>query len=618
MCGICGVIDPAGAAIDAGGVRTMLDALTHRGPDSWGMIEAPGVTAGIRRLRVIDLTTGDQPIRNEDGLVEVVFNGEIYNHAGLRRELSAKGHRFTTGSDTEVLVHLWEDRGPEMVHALDGMFAFCIVDRARRETFVARDGLGIKPLYLRSLRGRIVFASEMAALLRYPAPRPTIDPVRLVDLVALQYVPGAKTVFREVMKLRPGHAIHVREGVATTSRWFDFPAVSPEGGVAIDDLATTLRSLLRDAVRAQSVADVPLGVFLSGGLDSTGIAALLAEAAPGRVKSFSVGFAREVTHDERRFAALASRALGTEHHELVVHADDVARLLPSAIAHLEEPVLDPALLPTWLLARFARTDVTVALSGEGADELFGGYRRHLFQQRLGWLRALPGLAPLARVGRRLGVVPTRVGQALEALGTADPVRNHLEWSQTIARSLAAALFDDDLVREFARDADASFSPYFETNADALSARLRADLSEWLPHNLLQKVDRASMAFSLEARVPYLALPVVRFVAALPDELKIDGGETKRILRRALAGLVPEEILRRPKQGFDLALASWLRGPLRDLAATHLDERRLARWPGLKAKEAAEMFARHLSGEQGFGLPLFNLLSISMFLDRHAA
>jgi asparagine synthase (glutamine-hydrolysing) len=618
MCGICGVIDLAGAAIDAGGVRGMLDALTHRGPDSWGMIEAPGVTAGIRRLRVIDLTTGDQPIRNEDGRVEVVFNGEIYNHVGLRRELSAKGHRFTTGSDTEVLVHLWEDRGPEMVHALDGMFAFCIVDRARRETFVARDALGIKPLYLRNVRGRVVFASEMAALIRYPAPRPTVDPVRLVDLVALQYVPGEKTVFREVIKLLPGHALHVRDGVATTSRWFEFPEMSSEDGDAFDDLAATLRGLLKDAVRAQSVADVPLGVFLSGGLDSTGIAALLVEAAPGRVKSFSVGFARAITHDERRFAALASRALGTDHHELVVHADDVARLLPSAIAHLEEPVLDPALLPTWLLARFARTDVTVALSGEGADELFGGYRRHLFQQRLGWLRALPGLAPLARAGRRLGVVPTRVGQALEALGTADPVRNHLEWSQTIARSLAAALFDDDLVREFARDADAAFSPYFASNADALSARLRADLSEWLPHNLLQKVDRASMAFSLEARVPYLALPVVRFVTALPDDLKIDGGETKRILRRALAGLVPDEILRRPKQGFDLPLASWLRGPLRELAATHLDERRLARWPGLKTKEAAELFSRHLSGGQSFGLPLFNLLSISMFLDRHAA
>jgi asparagine synthase (glutamine-hydrolysing) len=616
MCGICGVIDPAGAPIDADGVRAMLDALTHRGPDSWGMIEAPGVTAGIRRLRVIDLTTGDQPIRNEDGLVEVVFNGEIYNHAALRLELSAKGHRFTTRSDTEILVHLWEDRGPEMLHALNGMFAFCLVDRARRETFVARDALGIKPLYLRTIGGRIVFASEMAALLRYPVPRPTIDPARLVDLVALQYVPGDKTIFREVVKLLPGHALHIRDGIARTARWFALPPVASDGEERLDDLAGRLRELLRDAVRAQAVADVPVGVFLSGGLDSTGIAALLAAAAPGRVQSFSVGFAGAAAHDDRRFADFASRALGTEHHELVVSGDDVARLLPVAIAHLEEPVLDPALLPTWLLSRFARSEVTVALSGEGADELFGGYRRHLFQQRFGWLRALPGLGTVARAGRRLGVVPTRVGQALEALGTRDPVRNHLEWSQTIARSLAAALFDDDLVREFTRDADASFSPYFERNADALSARLRADLSEWLPHNLLHKVDRASMAFSLEARVPYLALPVVRFVTALPDQVKIRGRETKRLLRRALHGIVPDEILKRPKQGFDLPLAAWLRGPLLDLAAMRLDERALARWPGLKAKEAAGLFSRHLSGAHDFGLPLFNLLSISVFLDRY--
>jgi asparagine synthase (glutamine-hydrolysing) len=408
----------------------------------------------------------------------------------------------------------------------------------------------------------------------------------------------------------------VKGGIAHGSRWFALPSVASDDRGTQDDRGDRLRTLLADAVRAQSVADVPIGVFLSGGVDSTGIAALLAEAAPGRVKSFSVGFADTAAHDERRFADLASRALGTEHHELVVSADDVARLLPAAIEHLEEPVLDPALLPTWLLSRFARAEVTVALSGEGADELFGGYRRHLFQQRLGWMRALPGLTPVARIGKRAGVLPARVGQALEALGTRDPVRNYLEWSQTIARSLARALFDEDVVREFERDTDAAFAPYFERDSDSLSARLRADLSEWLPHNLLTKVDRATMAFSLEARVPYLALPVVRFVVALPDEVKIHGTQTKRILRSALREIVPQEILDRPKRGFDLPLAAWLRGPLRDLAASRLGDRALSRWPGLKAGEAAGLFSRHLSGAQDFGLPLFNLLSVSLFLERH--
>jgi len=615
MCGICGVIEPGGAPIDPAGVRAMLDALTHRGPDSWGLLEAPGATAGIRRLRVIDLATGDQPVRNEDGSVEVVYNGEIYNHAALRAELASDGHRFATRSDTEVLVHLWEQRGPAMLDALDGMFAFCLVDRRRREIFVARDALGVKPLYLRRIGSRIVFASEMAALLRYPAPRPSIDPARLVDLVALQYVPGERTIFREVVKLLPGHALHMRDGASRIVRWFELPEAKAGGASTLDDAAATLRELLRAAVRAQASADVPVGVFLSGGLDSTGIAALLAEEAPGRVRSFSVGFAGAAAHDERAFAALASRALGTEHHELVVEAGDVARLLPAAIAHLEEPVLDPALLPTWLLSRFARSEVTVALSGEGADELFGGYRRHRLQERLGWMRSVPGLGLAGRAGRRAGLLPARVGQALEALATVDPVRNHLEWSQTIARSVVAPLFDDDVVDQFTRDADAAFAPYFGSG-DTLSARLRADLSEWLPHNLLYKVDRASMAFSLEARVPYLAMPIVRFVAALPDGVKIRGGESKRILRRALTGIVPPEILSRPKQGFDLPLAAWLRGPLRELAARHLDERALARWPGLRAPEAGGLLARHLSGAQDFGLPLFTLLSISLFLERH--
>ncbi len=615
MCGICGVIEPTFAPIDPKGTRAMLDAMAHRGPDAWGMIEAPGVSAGIRRLRVIDLATGDQPIRNEDGSVEVVFNGEIYNHRALRRELELSGHRFATRSDTEVLVHLWEDRGPGMVHALDGMFAFCVVDRRHREVLVARDGLGIKPLYVRELRGGLVFASEVAALLRYPAPKPTIDPRRLVDLVALQYVPGERTVFREIRKLLPGHAIHVRDGRVRVQRWFEFPNAPPDGEGRLEEQGERLQSLLTDAVAEQAVADVPVGVFLSGGLDSTGIAALLAKAAPGRVQSFSVGFAAS-DHDERRFAEIASRALGTDHHALTVSADDVARLLPAAIAHLEEPVLDPALLPTWILSRFARSEVTVALSGEGADELFGGYRRYLYQRRLGWMRALPGLGAAARAGRRLGMVPVRVGQALEALGERDPVRNHLEWSQTLPHSVVETLFEGDLVAEATRDAEESFAPYFDRVPGGLSAQLRADLSEWLPHNLLQKVDRASMASSLEARVPYLALPIVRFVAALPESAKIRGAETKRLLRHALRGIVPEPILERPKQGFDLPLDAWIRGPLRDLAASRLEERSLGRWPGLNADAAAGMFSRHLSGAEDLGLPLFSLLSISLFLERH--
>ena len=616
MCGICGAIALDGRPVDPHAVRRMIDALAHRGPDAWGMIEAPGVVAAIRRLRVIDLATGDQPIANEDGSVEVVYNGEIYNHEDLRRDLVSRGHSFRTRADTEVLVHLWEERGPGLVEALEGMFAFCIVDRRKREVFLARDAMGIKPLFVRRLPGTLLFSSETAALRRYPAPSPTLDPARLIDLVALKYVPGRRTPWAEIEKLLPGESLHLTPDREEWTRWF---SPSPLLSHPPDDLrpaASTLRGLLEEAVRAQSVADVPVGVFLSGGLDSSGIAALLAREAPGRVQTFSVGFDGAPAYDERAEAAAVGRALGTDHHELVVSAADVARVLPDAIAHLEEPVLDPALLPTWLLARFARREVTVALSGEGADELFGGYRRHLFQQRLGWMRMLPGLAPIARAGRRLGVLPPRVGQALEALGTSDPVRNHLEWSQTIARSLAGSLFDEELVERFETEAEATFAPYFDEAPDALSSRLNADLSEWLPHDLLTKVDRATMAFSLEARVPYLAGPVVRYVSGLPDDLKIRGGESKFLLREALSDLLPARVLERGKRGFDLPLAAWLRGPLRDLADAALAPEALGRWPGLKSREASVLWARHRSGSQDFGLPMFNLVSVSLFLASH--
>ncbi|HEX4824909.1 MAG TPA: asparagine synthase (glutamine-hydrolyzing) [Candidatus Polarisedimenticolaceae bacterium] len=617
MCGICGVLDPSGAPLDPRDLAAMMTALVHRGPDASGRIDAPGVAAGIRRLRVIDPEGGDQPIANEDGTIAVVFNGEIYNHAALRERLRARGHRFSCRADTEVLVHLWEDEGPDLVHALDGMFAFCLVDRRRREVFVARDALGIKPLFVRTIGSRLVFSSEVASLLRYPAPRPAVDPARLIDLFALQYVPGERTVFQEIRKLLPGHALHLRDGRITEQCWASTAPVAPAAGTPNEaEAAERLRTLLEEAVAAQAVADVPVGVFLSGGLDSTGIAALLARATPGRVASFSVGFDGEEGETDRTFAALASRALGTDHHELTVSADDLAGLLPSVIDHLDEPVLDPAILPTWLLARFARERVTVALSGEGADELFGGYRRHLYQERLGWMRAVPGLGPAARAGSALGVLPHRVGQALEAVALADPAQNHIQWSQTVSGAVLRELFDDGAVSRFEAEAQETFAPYFAGRGGTLNARLAADLGEWLPHDLLAKVDRASMAFSLEARVPYLANDVVRFASALPDELKIRGRVTKRLLRRALAGLVPKEIVMRRKKGFDLPLDAWIRGPLAGLTDAGLDDAHLRRWPGLDRKAARRLLAKHRAGSQSLGLPLFNLVSIGLFLERH--
>jgi len=617
MCGICGIVSLGRAPVDPAGIEPMLDALVHRGPDSWGILEESGIVAGIRRLRVIDLESGDQPIPNEDGTVQVVFNGEIYNYRELRRYLSGKGHTLKTRSDTEVLVHLWEEEGPAFLERLDGMFAFCIHDRTRDEVFIARDRLGIKPLFYQSIGERLLFASEVAALLRGPGVDGSIDPAKLVDLFCLQYVPGSRTIHRGVLKLLPGHYIHVRRGRLEIRRYYRLPRNLDPAPVDEAHEAEVLSTLLDNAVRAQRVSDVPLGVFLSGGLDSTIIACLLTQNGGPPLKTFSVGFGEGEAFDERSYARLVSERFGTEHHELSVSAGDVARLLPAMMTHLDEPVQDPAMLPTFLLSRFARSEVTVVQTGEGADELFGGYRRHLYQQRWGWLGNLPGLASLGRLAQRSRHLPRRVGQALGALGQKDPVRNHIEWSSIIGGLWTRELFEPDAVAAFESDALEAFTPYFDETRDPLGGRLCADLSEWLPHNLLAKVDRATMAFSLEARVPYLDHPIVERVAQLPETMKIRGRQTKVLLRRAFRDRLPLEILGRPKSGFDLPLGAWIRGPLRTMACDTLRGDGPGRWPGLRAKTVRNMLELHLAGRQNYGLPLFNLLSIRLFLERHA-
>jgi asparagine synthase (glutamine-hydrolysing) len=589
----------------------MLGGLVHRGPDASGIYEAPGVTAGIRRLRVVDLESGDQPIANEDGSVEVVFNGEIYNHHELRRALEGKGHRFRTRADTEVLVHLWEEEGSRMVERLDGMYAFCLADRGKREVFVARDPLGIKPLHLFESRGQLVFASETRALRLWPGARLDPDPSSLLSILLLQFVPGDGTVFRGVRRLPPGGTLHLRNGTIVRGGPWRPPHVSDSPALDEAEEAERLFALVAGAVRRQREADVPVGVFLSGGLDSTTVAWLLARETGGRVESFSVGFEGDEAFDERRWARLAAERIGTVHHEIAVDADDAARILPDAIDHLGEPVADPALLPTWILARFARERVTVALTGEGADELFGGYRRHSFQERFGWAGAIPGL----RAAAGALPLPGRAAQALEALGTPDPVERHLVWSMTMAPATIERLAEHDLREATRSGARAALAPYFE-GAEGLDARLRADLGEWLPHLLLAKVDQATMAHSLEARVPFLSLDLVERAFSWPSRVKIARGETKRLLRRALRGKVPPEILDRPKRGFDLPLDRWIAGPLRETADETLRSNVWTRWPGIRRDAIVRLLDDHRAGRVRAGLPLFLLVSIGRFLERH--
>ncbi|MBD3868679.1 MAG: asparagine synthase (glutamine-hydrolyzing) [Acidobacteria bacterium] len=616
MCGICGHVDLDRRPVDPEPVQVMLDAMVHRGPDAGGMHQAPGIVAGIRRLAVIDPEHGDQPISSEDGGVTVVFNGEIYNFRELREDLERRGHAFRTGSDTEVLVHLWEEHGPEMVHRLNGMFAFCIHENNTGRTFIARDRLGIKPLYYR-LHGRsLIFASEISVLLRHPGVGRTVDMDALPLLYAMQYLPGDRTIQQDVRKLLPGHWILAESGEATIREYYRIPTPQPGEPVSKERLAEELRELLEDAVRCRTMADVPLGMFLSGGVDSGVVLSLLAAATDRPVRTFSVGFDGPERFDERKYARLLAERYGSEHEELVVSAADIGRMLPEMVQRLDEPVTDPAMIPTWLLSEFARREVTVVLTGEGADELFAGYRRYLYQKKYGWFSGMPGARSLAdsALGRSS---PGRAGQALAALAEPDAGLNHLYWSMIVPVATAGNLFGQDRFKGMLQQTASGFDRYFDGAKSRLSGSLVADQNEWLPHNLLAKVDRATMAFSLEARVPFLDHRVLEWTSRLQDRYRIDGGLTKAILRHAFRKDLPQEILNRPKRGFDLPLGDWIRGPLRELTSNMFSDASLARWEGLDAGAARRMLARHLAGGKDLGLPLFNLLSILLFLERRA-
>jgi asparagine synthase (glutamine-hydrolysing) len=616
MCGICGSLSLASRPVDEGPVREMLASMAHRGPDAEGLISEAGIVAGVRRLAVIDVAGGGQPIANEDGKVQVVHNGEIYNFAELRDQLRACGHRFRSQSDTEVLVHLWEEHGAEMVHRLNGMFAFCIHDRRTGETFVARDRLGIKPLFYWRGGDRLVFASEISVLLRHGGIRREVDPAALTELFCLQFVPGAGTVYRDVYKLLPGHSLHLRDGEVSIDRWYEIPRPAPDPTADPERRAEQLRELLRSSVDYRKISDVPLGTFLSGGIDSTVITGVLASLVDEPVETFSVGFEGAGGHDEREYAREASRYYGTNHHELLVSPVDIAEHLPRLIEHLAEPVTDPALIPTYLLSRFAREKVTVVLTGEGADELFGGYRRYLYQARYGWLGNLPGARQAGR-GALGAWLPRRVEQALGAVAEDDPARSHLQWASVVGSRIASGLFERDAYEAYERRIAEQYAAYFGDERN-LADSLRADQSEWLTHNLLAKVDRASMAVSLEARVPFLDHRLVEWAATLPDELRIHGGVTKVILREAYRGVLPPAIVARDKMGFDLPLDEWIRGPLRSLASDLLCRASLSRWEGLDAAAVTDMLEQHLEQKQDFGLPLFNLLSVMTFLDQSAS
>jgi asparagine synthase (glutamine-hydrolysing) len=621
MCGICGVLASEREGVpDLEAVARMSGRLTHRGPDDEGLFHEGRVALAARRLSIIDLAGGHQPIENEDGSAVVVQNGEIYNYRELKAELEARGHRFATDCDTEVLVHLYEEHGEQFVERLRGMFAIALWDKRRQRLLLARDRFGIKPLYYRRNGDGISFASELKAMLEQPGFSRAIDPKAVAAYLAFNSIPAPLTIFAEARKLPPGHLLCWEEGEVAIRRYArpgPVPGARPRGESAAE-LAAELREVLDDSVRAHLVADVPVGVLLSGGVDSGGLAALASRHAGEPVRTFSIGF-EEAGFNELSRARLVAERYGTAHRELVVRPDAV-ELLPKLVEAFDEPFGDSSALPTYLVSELAAGEVKVALSGEGGDELFGGYYTYVADQLA---RRVGRLAPLARpLAEALPSRSDRVGfdykakRFARAAAMRDPLARHHGWKEIFSAQARAELAGPgasawdplDLYRE----------RYAETaGADPLARMQDVDLGIYLVDDLLVKTDRLSMAHSLELRVPFLDPRVAEFAFALPSALKVRGFAKKRLLRQSLEPLLPREIVHGRKQGFSIPLASWLRGPLEPFARETLSPGSLRRQGLLDPAAVTPLLDRHCAGREDLSRQIWGLMALTLWFDRYA-
>ena len=637
MCGICGAAwtDPSRALSDDK-LKAMSDAIIHRGPDDSGTYGDDHAALGFRRLSIVDLAGGHQPLSNETGTVWTVFNGEVYNFPALRHRLEARGHTLRSTGDTETLVHLYEDEGPSFVKLLRGMFALAIWDAPKRRLVLARDRLGQKPLVYRVDGSRIIFASELKAMLALPesdVPR-RLNPLSLDRYLTYGYVPHPDTILEGVHKLPPAHVAVWHEGVLTLDRYWN-----PDWEAEVDrdpaEDAEKLRETLAEAVREQMVADVPLGAFLSGGVDSTIIVGLMQAVSDRPVQTFSIGF-DDPAFDESRFAEMAAAYLKTEHHTFKVEPK-AWETLPGLAKHFDEPFADSSALPTWHVARETRRHVTVALTGDAGDELFAGYDRYRAVAIAAMLDRLPSGPRRLLGGSVARAIPVsvkaktrlrRVRRMLEGIGQPVATR-YLGWVTMFDEASRGALYSDDFLDHLA-DAGAANPEGADPSSvlarafraapkrDAVTQATIADILTYLPGDLLVKVDIASMAHSLECRGPFLDHRVVELALAMPirRKLRLRGGRSKVILKRAFADLLPPAIRARPKMGFGVPLDRWFRGELKDeLRSVLLDPVALGR--GLFRPEAVEhMIDEHISSKRDHAYRLWALLMLELWFRRY--
>ncbi|NDY58629.1 asparagine synthase (glutamine-hydrolyzing) [Desulfovibrio sulfodismutans] len=630
MCGIAGFVhlDPSAmppAETRLSWLTAMTRALRHRGPDGDGHILEGPAALGHRRLSIIDLSTGGQPMADASDLAVVSFNGEIYNFREIRRDLTTKGYIFRTNSDTEVIVNAWLDKGPDCLDLFEGMFAFALWDKRSRTLFAARDRFGKKPFVYTLQKGVFAFASEITALRTLPFMEFSVATQALARFLSYEYVPTPQSIYKQVHKLRPGHYLLLRDGNITTAPYWDMPPPDPDTGQNEDELCERLRLLLAQAVKRRLVSDVPLGVFLSGGIDSSTVAAFMAGMS-SRVKTFSIGFT-EKSYDESAYARAVAKRFATDHHERILSAAECGGLLPGIVARFDEPMADPSIVPTYLLSKVTREKVTVALGGDGPDELFAGYEYfvgfNLAERYLRLPRMLrKGLIePIARrLPQSSGYVNPRAVARTFLAGAAAPRNLRVQtWLSAFSPEAQLSLWRHP-DREFLAP-DSLYSPttrlFDAFPADAPLAKVFYTFArQYMLDYILVKVDRCSMMHSLEVRAPFLDRDLAEFACRLPISMKLRGDKRKYLLKKAVADILPPEILSRPKRGFLIPAAMWLRGSLAPHMDELLGESHLKRQGLFDPKAVARLRAEHQDGTCDHRKELWTLLVLQLWLAEH--
>ncbi|MCA1641895.1 MAG: asparagine synthase (glutamine-hydrolyzing) [Acidobacteria bacterium] len=624
MCGIAGFVEHTptrGAEERAALLDRMCRVIAHRGPDEQGAEVRGAAALGMRRLSIIDLAGGHQPMSGCDPALTLVFNGEIYNFRELQRDLESRGHQFKTHSDTEAIVHAYEEFGAACVEHLRGMFAFALWDESKRELFVARDRAGKKPLYYSLTQsGALVFGSELKSLLLHPEVGRGIDLEALDAYVTFGYVPDPLSIFEGVRKLPPGHTLTFDGSSVSVEQYWDFPMETDAAPRDEEEYVEELRALLDEAVRVRLVADVPLGAFLSGGVDSSAVVGLMARHTPQPVKTFSIGF-REDSFDELRYARVAARHFATDHHEFIV-TPDICQVVDELVWHFDEPFADSSAIPTHAVSKLARGHVKVVLSGDGGDELFAGYTRYVVERqrrlfdrvprpvRRGLMEPLSRALPHGAWGRNYiynGAQDT-VGRFVNSLSIFTSLNKRLLYTEEFRRSLAGRLTATERFVQIASRANAN---------DPLAAMLYLDSKTYLPGDILTKVDRMSMAVSLEARVPLLDHKLIEFAARVPSALKMRGLETKYLFKRAVRGLVPDEILDRPKQGFGVPVARWINEELRERMRDTLASRSAAARGYFDPRHVGRLLGEHERGRRDQSTALWALFMLELWHRAYA-